>query len=218
MFKEIADLVSGPPLERLKAIASRAPFSSGLSSNPHSRVKNNLQVHDPEAAQLMTQAMAAHEDFRNFVMPVRLATPMLARYEPGMEYGWHADAAFLEVQPSPIRCDISCTIFLSDPDEYEGGALRIRLGTQELSFRGKPGSAVAYPSHSLHRVDAVTGGVRLVGLTFLQSRIGDSLRRETLYELNEVAALEGLKMTFENFSRLQLVRRNLLHMWGDPTG
>jgi PKHD-type hydroxylase len=110
---------------------------------------------------------------------------------------------------------LSCTIFLSDPDSFEGGALRIQLGSREIRFRGEAGSAIVYPSSMLHEVEPVTKGERLAGITFIQSRIADQFRRELLYELNEVAALEGLKMEPENFTRLQLVQRNLLHHWGD---
>ena len=106
---------------------------------------------------------------------------------------------------STLRSDLSCTIFLNDPASYEGGALRIQLGTREERFRGAPGSAIVYPSTTMHEVEAVTKGERFVAITFIQSRIADGFRRELLYELNEVAALEGLGMAPENFARLQLI-------------
>jgi PKHD-type hydroxylase len=106
-------------------------------------------------------------------------------------------------------------IFLSDPSSYEGGALRVVLGTSELRFRGPPGYAIVYPSTSLHAVEPVTRGHRLVGITFIQSRIPDIARRELLYELNEVAALEGGNMDPDTFSRLQMVQFNLMRRWAD---
>ena len=81
--------------------------------------------------------------------------------------------------------------------------------------RNQPGEAIIYPSDSLHQVVPVTRGERLVAITFIQSQIQDPFRRYMLFELNEVAALEGLKMSHENFSRLQLVQQNLLRYWGD---
>jgi PKHD-type hydroxylase len=132
-----------------------------------------------------------------------------------MRYGAHADAAFLQLGDMPLRSDLSCTIFLNDPKSYEGGALRIQLGTRDIRFRGAPGTAIVYPSDMLHEVEPVTKGERLVAITFIQSRIADRSRRELLYELNEVAALEGLRMAPENFTRLQLVQANLLRRWGD---
>jgi PKHD-type hydroxylase len=114
-----------------------------------------------------------------------------------------------------IRSDISCTIFLNEPESYEGGSLHVRYGDADIRFKLNPGQAILYPSDTFHEVEPVTEGERLVAITFIQSRIPDPFRRYMLFELNEVAALEGLKMEPENFSRLQLVQANLLRYWGD---
>lgn len=218
MFREITVLTGGQVAE-LRAIAASAKFVDGRISNPHSKVKQNLQLHDEAAyrksSQILSQAMMAHEDFRNFAFPVAMLPPMMTRYTPSMRYGAHADAAFLQLGDLPVRSDLSCTIFLNDPKAYEGGALRIQLGTRDIRFRGEAGTAIVYPSDMLHEVEPVTSGERLVAITFIQSRIADKFRRELLYELNEVAALEGLRMDPENFTRLQLVQANLLRHWGD---
>jgi PKHD-type hydroxylase len=215
MFKVISDLLTADEVAALRRTATTAAFQDGRGSNPHSTVKNNLQAYDKAAADVMAKALYTNEEFDNFAFPIILAPPMLSRYVPGMAYGNHADAAFLPVGQKPIRCDLSCTIFLSDPDSYEGGALHVQLGDRDLRFRLEAGSAIVYPSSMLHQVEPVTAGERLAGVTFIQSRIADQTRRELLYELNEVAALEGLNMAPENFARLQLVQRNLLHRWGD---
>jgi PKHD-type hydroxylase len=215
MFKEISELLTADEVATLRRIAASTQFIDGRGSNPHSKVKNNLQAYDKAAADLMAKALYTNEEFDNFAFPIILAPPMLSRYVPGMAYGNHADAAFLPVGQKPIRCDLSCTIFLSELDDYEGGALHIQLGDRDLRFRLTPGSAIVYPSSMMHEVEPVTKGERLAGITFIQSRIADQTRRETLYELNEVAALEGLSMAPENYARLQLVQRNLLHRWGD---
>jgi PKHD-type hydroxylase len=114
-----------------------------------------------------------------------------------------------------IRSDLSCTIFLNEPESYEGGALHIRLGDADIRFKLKPGEAVVYPSDTFHEVEPVTKGERLVAITFIQSRLPDPFRRNLLYDLNEVAALEGNTMDPQNFSRLQLVQQNLLRHWGE---
>jgi PKHD-type hydroxylase len=215
VFIEIPDLLKPAEVEALRRTAASSQFVDGRASNPHSTVKNNLQLYDKGASDTMARALFGNEEFRNFAFPVVLAPPMISRYAPGMHYGAHADAAYLPLGEKPIRCDVSCTIFLSDPQSYEGGALRISLGSQAVRIRGKAGSAVVYPSHMLHEVEPVSRGERLVGLTFIQSRIKESTRRELLYELNEVAALEGLNMDPANYARLQVVQRNLLHAWGD---
>ena len=219
MFREIPDLLSAQQVGELARIAASARFVDGRISNPHSTVKRNLQLDDDDAyrqsSQLVLQALYGHEDFRNFAFPVAILPPLMTRYTPDMRYGFHADAAFLQLGKQTLRSDLSCTIFLSDPASFEGGALRIQLGTRELAFKGAPGSAIVYPSDKLHEVEQVTSGERLVAITFIQSRIADPLRRELLYELNEVAALEGLKMDPENYARLQLVQANLLRQWMD---
>jgi PKHD-type hydroxylase len=219
MFRLIEDVLNPSQVAELRQMAAAAKFVDGKISNPHSKVKNNLQLHEKNsadrAASILATALLSHEDVFNFAFPKAMAPPILTRYEAGMHYGLHPDAALMQLPTGPIRSDISCTIFLSDPATYEGGALRIQLGTAELRFRGPAGSVILYPSTTLHEVEPVTKGARLVGLTFIQSRIADPARRELLYELNEVAALEGLNMDPFNYSRLQAVQLNLMRRWVD---
>jgi PKHD-type hydroxylase len=218
MFKEV-EILDAPSVEALRAIAAAAPFVDGRISNPHNRAKQNLQLHDAEAgkrsAEIVLRALMANETFRDFTFPASIAPPLLTRYTPGMRYGGHADAAYLQLPNGVLRSDISCTVFLSDPAAYEGGALRITLGTRDMRFRCAPGTAIVYPSDTLHEVEPVTKGERLVAITFIQSRVKDAFQRQLLYELNEIAALEGLNMTQDNFMRLQLVQQKLYRHWGE---
>lgn len=217
MFRLIKGILDQSQLKQLREIAAKANFVDGKISNPHSKVKKNLHLHDDklqqQSVQIMASALLANEDFRNFVFPAQFAPPLITRYEPGMSYGLHHDSTLMQVGNITIRSDVSCTIFLNDPDDYEGGALHSKLGTESVRVKGPAGSAVVYPSHTLHEVEEVTSGVRLVGLTFIQSQIPNSLERELLYELGEVAALEGLKMSDENYTRLRTVQANLQRMW-----
>ncbi len=219
MFKEIPDLLDLGQLTALRRIAAAAEFVDGRISNPHSRVKDNLQLNDQDAyqrsSQIVLDALYAHEDFVTFAFPKTVLPPLMTRYTRGMRYGAHPDVAFIRGEGGPQRTDLSCTVFISEPGDYEGGALRIQLGSRDLRFRGSGGSAIVYPSDMLHEVEAVTHGERLVAITFIESRVADSAKRLMLYELNEVAALEGLTMKEENFTRLQLVQQNLLRMWGE---
>ncbi|TMJ16370.1 MAG: Fe2+-dependent dioxygenase [Alphaproteobacteria bacterium] len=219
MFKLIEDIVEAPGVAELRKIAAEAKFVDGRVSNPHSKVKNNLQLHEQgvaeRAAQILAGGLLSHQEFFDFAFPKAIAPPILTRYEKGMRYGLHPDAAMMQLPTGPLRSDLSCTIFLSDPESYEGGALRLQLGSAELRFKGPAGSAIVYPSTTLHEVEPVTSGTRLVGLTFIQSRIADPALRDILYELNEVAALEGNSIAPENFSRLQAVQYNLMRRWID---
>lgn len=215
----ILPILSAQEIEKCRQIAASTPFADGKITNPHNKAKNNQQLHDPAAYQasgkLLQDALARSPEFHEFAFPVAVAPPLITRYQPGQNYGAHADAAFIQLPGATIRSDISCTIFLSDPATYEGGELHVRLGEGTLRFKLEPGEAILYPSDTLHQVLPVTKGERLVAITFIQSRIADPFRRNMLFELNEVAALEGLKMAPENFSRLQLVQQNLLRAWGD---
>lgn len=217
MFRLIKNVLTAQQVAQLKAIAAKATFVDGKISNPHSKAKSNLQMHDQnlqqEAVNIMAQALFANEEFTNFAMPAQFAPPLICRYTPGMKYGLHPDAALMGIGNVSIRSDLSATLFLNDPDSYEGGALRTQLGTEDVRVKGPVGSAIVYPSYTLHEVEEVTKGERLVAITFIQSQVPDSFRRELLYELGEVAALEGNSMSDENYTRLQAVQYNLKRMW-----
>lgn len=215
----ILPLLDSSEVAECRRIAAQTKFIDGRATNPHNKAKNNQQLHDPAAgqasAQIMLQAFSRSEEFREFAFPVKIAPPLLTKYDPGQYYGAHADAAFINLGNAFIRSDLSCTIFLNEPESYEGGALHIRLQDGSIRFKLKPGEAIIYPSDTFHEVEKVTRGERLVAITFIQSRIKDPFRRNLLFDLNEVAALEGLTMQPENFARLQLVQANLLRYWGD---
>jgi PKHD-type hydroxylase len=215
----ILPLLDAGEIAECRRIAANTQFIDGRATNPHNKAKNNQQLHDAAAgqasAQIMLKAFARSEEFREFAFPVFIAPPLLTKYQPGQYYGAHADAAFIALGNGFIRSDLSCTIFLNDPESYQGGALQIRLGDGTLSFKLKPGEAIIYPSDTFHQVEKVASGERLVAITFIQSKIKDPFRRNLLFDLNEVAALEGLSMQPENFARLQLVQSNLLRYWGD---
>jgi len=215
----ILDLLTAQEVDECRKIAATAPFVHGRITNPHNAAKDNEQLHEQQAyqrsSQLLMQALSRSEEFAEFAFPVTIAPPLLTRYKPGMKYGAHADAAYLQMPGQAIRSDISCTIFLNEPESYEGGALHVRYGDADIRFKLNPGQAILYPSDTFHEVEPVIDGERLVAITFIQSRVPDPFRRYMLFELNEVAALEGLKMEPENFSRLQLVQANLLRYWGD---
>jgi PKHD-type hydroxylase len=213
----VLSLLTDAEIEECRRIAAAAPFVEGRITNPHNKAKQNEQLHDAGAyqrsSQLLLEAFYRSPEFVDFAFPQKIAPPMITRYRPGMKYGAHADAAYIELPGASLRSDISCTIFLNDPDSYEGGALNIRLGDSSLTFKLQPGQAIIYPSDSLHQVEPVTKGERLVAITFIQSRIADPFKRYMLFELNEIAAIEGEGMDNDNFQRLQLVQQNLLRMW-----
>ena len=220
MFLKIKNLLTAADITRLAALSRELRFVDGRVSNPANVTKANLQADasDPkytESVQVVAEAFARSREFVDFAMPKRVAPPLLCRYEPGMKYGAHADAALLSIGNERLRSDLSCTVYIGDPSTYEGGELLIVVGNQTLPFKEAPGTAIVYPSTALHEVVPVRSGQRLVSITFIESYIADQHRRAQVYELNEIAALEGNSMRWESRARLDVVRQNLMRMWSN---
>ena len=133
----------------------------------------------------MLDAMIQNADFMEFSFPARIAPPLLTRYTPGMHYGLHPDAAYIPLPDGQLRTDVSCTIFLSDPADYDGGALHVQLGNADLRFKEAPGVAIVYPSHTLHEVEPVTRGARLASFFWVQSLVRQDEQRNVLLELDD---------------------------------
>ncbi len=218
MFLQIEDFLTTAEVQSITEIAGQAKFIDGRRTNPHNTTKNNViaDANDPlgqKAAQIALAGLQRSEQATNFVFPQRVAVPTLCRYGVGMTYGPHVDTAFLPGGQQPLRCDVSCTIFISDPATYEGGELVVYVGSEQVRIKGKAGQAVFYASTSVHQVTPVTSGERLVMITFIESQIADPMRRDLLYSLGEVRALEGLKMDWRNRTQLEYVISNLRRMW-----
>jgi PKHD-type hydroxylase len=218
MFLHIDDLLTQAEIQSLADLARRTKFISGRRSNPHNATKDNV-IQDPadpvglQASQIVLAAIQRSEEARNFVLPRRIAVPQFLRYAAGMTYGAHVDAAFMNIGGQVLRSDVACTVFLTGPDSYQGGELTVYLGTEAVRLKGNAGSAVFYPSTTLHEVPPVTAGERLVMITFIESQVPDQAERDLIYTLNEVRAREGLKMEWDNRMQLEYVIANLLRRW-----
>ncbi len=221
MIQQLRSVLQPEELARLRAIAARAQFVDGRISNPHYQLKRNQQLaqSDPasvEPGTILRDALFRHPDLRG-AFPKHMAMPTLARYEPGMSYGWHMDEALFASQP-PMRSDVSCTVFLTEPDEYDGGELMISHGQHALPCKLPAGDAVLYPATTIHQVAPVTRGIRLVGITWLQSYIPDGHRRELLHQVEEARAIEmsrGDQAELRMLLLLGSLRNNLFRMWSD---
>lgn len=219
MFLQIESFLTPAEVSAIAELAGQAGFVDGRRFNPHNVTKNNLVV-DPadargqQAAQIALGAFQRNEQVRGFAFPRRIAPPQVVRYGVSKGYGAHVDVAYMALGRQMLRSDLSSTIFISDPAAYQGGELVIHLGTETVRIKGKAGDAVLYPSTTIHEVEPVIAGERMVMITFMESQIADPARRELLYTLNEVRALEGLKMDWANRVRLEYVAANLQRMWG----
>jgi PKHD-type hydroxylase len=218
MFLKLNDFLTPAEVQAILQSARQAKFIDGRLSNPHNVTKRSAigdtsDLAVQQAGQIALSALQRSEEARNFTFPRRIAVPNFARYEAGMKYGPHTDVAFLPIGGQPLRSDLSCTMFINDPAEYEGGELVVTLGTEEIRIKGRPGEAIFYPSTTIHEVVPVTSGVRLVMITFIESQVPDQMQRDLLYTLGEVRALEGLKMDWGNRVQLEYVISNLHRMW-----
>ena len=142
-----------------------------------------------------------------------MTPPLVNRHEPGMNYGFHTDNPIMGNDPK-IRSDIAVSIFLSDPDSYEGGELFARTEAGDVQLKLPRGDAMVYPANSLHKIQKVTSGVRLASVVWIQSLIRDPAKRQILFDLNK--ACETINKTHvgteEEFLLLK-VYGNLIRMW-----
>lgn len=223
MLLEIPGILNEAQLRKVTEVLEQAEFVDGklTAGMAARRVKNNQEMQrDPKKMELLMRilvsSLAHNETFSSAVLPYRMADPIFARYQPGMTYGDHVDDAIMGKRGPRFRSDVSMTLFLRDPDTYDGGELVIRtsFGTREVKLAA--GDAVIYPSSSLHRVAEVTRGERLVALAWMQSHVRDPAQRELLYELN--LAREHLLKTVPDEKTTGLVDKtfsNLVRMWAD---
>lgn len=186
--------------------------TAGREARP---VKRNQQVErtDPQLAdmqKLVTDRLMSNDLFRMAVRPKIVLPPMFSRYEPGMEYGNHVDNSIMR----GVRTDVSVTIFLSDPDQYEGGQLVMDSPGGEREVKLPAGYAVTYPTTSLHRVAPVVSGERLAAVTWIRSFVRNAADREMLFDLDTARhrLFELLGKTPE-MDLLAKTQSNLLRRW-----
>jgi PKHD-type hydroxylase len=154
-------------------------------------VKDNLQIAEgsPEARSLGETILTALERNALFIsaaLPQRVFPPLFNRYEPGMTFGSHVDNAIRQVPGAPlrVRTDLSATLFLSRPEEYEGGELVVDDTYGAHSVKLAAGDLILYPATSLHRVNPVVRGTRLASFFWIQSMVRDDGRRTLLFDLD----------------------------------
>ncbi|WP_458527294.1 Fe2+-dependent dioxygenase [Onishia taeanensis] len=219
----IADILSSEQLDRARDALAEVPFKDGReTAGWHARtVKHNQQAdgRSPEVAALreeLTQALTRHPLFQMAVRPARMKPLMFSRYDVGMAYGNHVDDAVMGSPNGTLRTDISYTLFLEDPANYDGGELLIESTAGEQTFKLPAGSLVLYPSSTLHRVEEVTRGRRLAAVGWAQSQIRDPRQREVLFDLDTTRRqLFDAQGNTDAFKTLSKSYANLLRMWAE---
>ncbi len=223
MLLHIPDVFSKDEVARLRSILDAGPWADGNATSGHqsARAKANAQLPEDCAAArevggLVVQALQANPMFVSAALPHTIFPPLFNRYEGGQAFGAHVDNA-IRVHPSGlrIRSDLSATLFLSDPDDYDGGELTIDDAYGPQTVKLPAGDLVLYPSRSLHRVTPVTRGARVSSFFWIQSLIADDQDRETLFQLDvatqRVAVDKG--PTDQAVLELTGVYHNLLRRW-----
>jgi PKHD-type hydroxylase len=223
MLLEIPGLLNQAQLEKIEQILAQSEFVDGklTAGLAASRVKHNEELKkEPQRQELLVRilmsSLAHNETFKSAVMPAKMADPIFARYRPGMTYGDHVDDPIMGSSGPKFRTDVSMTVFLRDPESYEGGELVVRTSFGENRTKLAAGDAVIYPASSLHRVAEVTSGERLVALFWMQSHVRDPARRELLFELNHARNCLLKERPQEEASALvDKTYANLVRMWAD---
>ena len=200
-----------------------APFVDGKFSAGQvaQRVKNNQELDQTsqQAKQLdllIISALSENKIFRSAALPLRVSRPFFARYSKGMSYGSHIDDPVMGGETGRYRSDISVTIFLNDPDNYEGGELSIQTTFGANDVKLPAGDVILYPSSSLHHVNTITSGERMVSVLWIQSLVRDSASREILFNLD--LAREKMQHSKPDASETRCVDyayTNLVRMWSD---
>ena len=208
-------------IEQIRARMAAGPFVSGKLSavGRAAAIKNNLLLAPDSASaagavELLAGALQTSVPFQVAAWPEAMMQPMFCRYEVGMGYGDHVDAAIMGEAPSQLRVDVSMTVCLSDASEYDGGELVIDAAGAPRAWKGSAGDVIVYPSDTLHRVAPVTRGVRDVAITWVQSMVREADRRRILFDLR--SALDALDASPSPPPFTEAVRRsyfNLIRMW-----
>jgi len=223
MLIEIPNILDTNKLTNIRTMLEKVTFVDGKHSagQAASRVKNNEEMKQgTQQAEyldhLLMSSLAENASFRSGALPYRVAQPVFARYTPGMRYGDHVDDPIMGSGPEKFRTDVSITVFLNEPADYDGGELIINTTYGETAVKLPAGSALLYPSASVHRVAEITRGERLAAIVWLQSMVRDPGQRELLFELDQ--ARNKLLADNPDAQETKQVDRtyvNLVRMWSE---
>ena len=225
MMLHVPGVLSAAQVRELRHALDAADWVDGreTAGQQGAPVKHNRQLpeHSPVGRELGKSILAAllrSPLFFSAALPLRFVPPLFNRYEGGEHYGLHVDGAVrsLPVSGERLRTDLSCTLFLCQPEDYDGGELEVvdTYGTHEVKLPA--GDLILYPSSSLHRVHPVTRGARVCSFFWVQSMVRDEARRRTLFELDQaIVKLRARLGETDETVALTSHYHNLLRMWSE---
>ncbi|HEV7765098.1 MAG TPA: Fe2+-dependent dioxygenase [Thermoanaerobaculia bacterium] len=221
MLLQVPQVLSAEEVGRAREMLDAAEWVDGRVTAGHqsARAKDNEQLPEQhpaarELGQMIVNALARSPLFRSAALPLHVFPPLFNRYAGGQNFGSHVDNAVRRVPgtSNQIRTDVSATLFLSEPNEYDGGELVVEDTYGVQSVKLAAGSMVLYPATSLHHVRPVTRGARLASFFWIQSMVRDDGQRTLLFDLDL-----AIQQLHEHPAALQLtgVYHNLLRRWAE---
>jgi PKHD-type hydroxylase len=221
----IPEVLTSDEVRHCREVMARVDWVDGRVTAGHqsAQVKHNLQLPEslPEAQQLsdmVIKALARHPLFMSAVLPNKIFPPLFNRYDADseMHFGSHVDNAIRMVPGTPIkvRTDVSTTLFLSSPDEYDGGELVVEDTYGEHAVKLPAGDMIVYPGTSLHRVNKVTRGSRIASFFWTESMVADVTRRSMMFDLDmSIVQLSADHPGHPSLVSLTSLYHNLLRQW-----
>ncbi|WP_449474018.1 Fe2+-dependent dioxygenase [Sphingobium chungangianum] len=226
MLTVIPDLLDPATVQRVRTLIDAAQWIDGNVTSGHQSAlaKRNMQLPEdsPEArqaAQIILEALGRSPLFIAAALPLKIFPPLFNSYEGGQAFGVHVDNA-VRVQAGTgfrVRSDLSMTVFLEDPQSYDGGELTVETNFGVQRVKLPAGHAVLYPSSSLHRVEPVTRGRRIASFFWLQSMVRDDAARQMMFDLDSSIQALAVDLGHDNAQVIRLtgVYHNLLRRWAD---
>lgn len=218
MLLKLDDVLDATTVTEIRGALESARFTESRDG-PDGEVRNNLTAEGSEdikpAIQSVVSALMERQDFSAYALP-RQVTLQFNRYETGMSFGEHCDAPVIGRQRPGLRADLAFTVFLSDPESYQGGELVIETPEGTARCKESAGGAVVYSPDLLHRVEPVTGGTRLAAIGWIQSLLRDEAERRIVAELSALRDAARDAAPDHDFGvRIGRVHGALLRRWAD---
>lgn len=226
MLIQIPEVLTKEQVAYARKVLDEAEWVDGKVTAGHqsAEVKNNMQL--PEGSKAATEigdmilaALGKNPLFISAALPLRIFPPLFNRYSGGQNFGTHVDNAIRQIPGTPfkIRTDLSATLFLAEPEEYEGGELVVEDNYGIHKVKLAAGNMILYPSTSLHHVTEVTKGARVASFFWMQSMIREDAKRTLLFDLDNATRFAGDTNGGNHPITVQLtgVYHNLLRMWSE---
>jgi PKHD-type hydroxylase len=221
----VREVLSTEQLAYARAVLDKADWVDGVVTAGHqsARAKDNMQVPADhpvarELGEMILSALNANLHFISAALPHKIFPPLFNRYEGGQAFGNHIDNAIRQVSGTPhrVRTDLSATLFLASPEEYDGGELLVEDTYGVHKVKLPAGDLIVYPASSLHRVTPVSRGVRLAAFFWVQSMVRDDGARTLLFDLDMAIQQIGRDVSHHPaVLQLTSIYHNLLRRWAD---